>query len=124
LFGDHLLESADHVFHIISKPSYPSRVTLVRCLEPKMTQLISAVTTQLSYPLYAVDFDPQDANRLIVGGGGGGGVRSGVGNKIVWSISKGSDILHARAPLTVSSGHRLCSMPALPLPYRSALRSS
>lgn len=36
----------------------------------------------LSYPLYACDFDPQDANRLVVGGGGGPG-RSGVGNKIV-----------------------------------------
>lgn len=36
----------------------------------------------LSYPLYACDFDPHDANRLVVGGGGGAG-RSGVGNKIV-----------------------------------------
>ena len=36
----------------------------------------------LSYPLYACDFDPNDANRLVVGGGGGPG-RSGVGNKIV-----------------------------------------
>lgn len=36
----------------------------------------------LSYPLYACDFDPRDANRLVVGGGGGPG-RSGVGNKIV-----------------------------------------
>lgn len=35
----------------------------------------------LSYPLYAVDFDPDDDRRLIVGGGGGEG-RSGVGNKI------------------------------------------
>ncbi|CAM1505251.1 Fc.00g108880.m01.CDS01 [Cosmosporella sp. VM-42] len=36
---------------------------------------------QLSYPLYAVDFDPEDANRLVVGGGGGAS-RTGVGNKI------------------------------------------
>ena len=36
----------------------------------------------LTYPAYCCDFDPQDANRLIVGGGGGAG-RSGVGNKIV-----------------------------------------
>lgn len=36
---------------------------------------------ELDYPLYAVDFDPEDANRLAVGGGGGAG-RSGVGNKI------------------------------------------
>ncbi|SPO01182.1 uncharacterized protein DNG_03929 [Cephalotrichum gorgonifer] len=35
----------------------------------------------LSYPLFACDFDPLDANRLLVGGGGGPG-RSGVGNKI------------------------------------------
>ncbi|QYS98286.1 Guanine nucleotide exchange factor Sec12 [Trichoderma simmonsii] len=36
---------------------------------------------KLDYPLYAVSFDPQDANRIVVGGGGGVG-RSGVGNKI------------------------------------------
>ncbi|KAF7554752.1 hypothetical protein G7046_g6723 [Stylonectria norvegica] len=35
----------------------------------------------LDYPLYALEFDPEDANRLVVGGGGGAG-RSGVGNKI------------------------------------------
>lgn len=35
----------------------------------------------LTYPLYACDFDPNDASRLVVGGGGGAG-RSGVGNKI------------------------------------------
>ncbi|MCJ1306902.1 hypothetical protein MMC25_000546 [Agyrium rufum] len=35
----------------------------------------------LSYPIYAVDFDPQDSDFLLVGGGGGEG-RSGVGNKI------------------------------------------
>lgn len=38
--------------------------------------------TDVDYPIYAVDFDPEDANRLVVGGGGGAG-RSGVGNKIV-----------------------------------------
>lgn len=42
---------------------------------------VSAKIT-LSYPLYAVDFDPRDPERLVVGGGGGAG-RSGVGNKIV-----------------------------------------
>ncbi|UPK89778.1 hypothetical protein LCI18_000713 [Fusarium solani-melongenae] len=36
---------------------------------------------ELDYPLYAVDFDPEDSTRLVVGGGGGAG-RSGVGNKI------------------------------------------
>jgi ABC-type oligopeptide transport system ATPase subunit len=38
----------------------------------------------LSYPLYAVDFDPKDSDTLVVGGGGGSG-KSGVGNKIVGS---------------------------------------
>lgn len=37
---------------------------------------------ELDYPLYGLDFDPEDASRLFVGGGGGAG-RSGVGNKIV-----------------------------------------
>ncbi|KAL7798293.1 guanine nucleotide exchange factor-like protein [Trichoderma ceciliae] len=36
---------------------------------------------RLDYPLYGVSFDPQNANRLVVGGGGGAG-RSGVANKI------------------------------------------
>ncbi|EMT64164.1 hypothetical protein FOC4_g10010651 [Fusarium odoratissimum] len=36
---------------------------------------------ELDYPLYAVDFDPEDSTRVVVGGGGGAG-RSGVGNKI------------------------------------------
>ncbi|KAG6006656.1 hypothetical protein E4U21_006801 [Claviceps maximensis] len=36
---------------------------------------------EVDYPIYAVDFDPQDANKLVIGGGGGAG-RSGVGNKI------------------------------------------
>lgn len=38
----------------------------------------------LDCPLFDVDFDPQDANRLVVGGGGGAG-RSGVANKLVRS---------------------------------------
>ncbi|KAK4461421.1 hypothetical protein QBC42DRAFT_270164 [Cladorrhinum samala] len=46
-----------------------------------MAPAIPSVELKLSYPLYAVDFDPQDANRLVVGGGGGAN-RSGVGNKI------------------------------------------
>ncbi|KAG5982294.1 hypothetical protein E4U55_002082 [Claviceps digitariae] len=36
---------------------------------------------EVDYPIYAVDFDPQDATKLVIGGGGGAG-RSGVGNKI------------------------------------------
>lgn len=46
-----------------------------------MAPSISSAELRLSYPLYACDFDPQDANRLLVGGGGGEG-RSGVANKI------------------------------------------
>lgn len=45
-----------------------------------MTSASAKIT--LTYPLYACDFDPNNANHLIVGGGGGAG-RSGVGNKIV-----------------------------------------
>ncbi|KAL1840105.1 hypothetical protein VTJ49DRAFT_800 [Mycothermus thermophilus] len=47
-----------------------------------MAAPIASAEIRLSYPLYALDFDPKDANRLIVGGGGGGSSRSGVGNKI------------------------------------------
>lgn len=39
-------------------------------------------STSLSYPLYACEFDPEDASKLVVGGGGGAS-RTGVGNKIV-----------------------------------------
>ncbi|KAK0669503.1 hypothetical protein QBC41DRAFT_274625 [Cercophora samala] len=46
-----------------------------------MAPLIPSAEIRLSYPLYALDFDPQDANRLVVGGGGGAG-GSGVGNQI------------------------------------------
>ncbi|PBP17054.1 hypothetical protein BUE80_DR012228, partial [Diplocarpon rosae] len=46
-----------------------------------MAPLISFAKSTLSYPLYAVDFDPLDSSRLLVGGGGGAG-RTGVGNKI------------------------------------------
>jgi hypothetical protein len=46
-----------------------------------MAPAIPSTELRLSYPLYAVDFDPQDADRLIVGGGGGA-ARSGVGNKV------------------------------------------
>jgi hypothetical protein len=46
-----------------------------------VTTLPSAKIT-LSCPLWACDFDPHDANQLVVGGGGGAG-RHGVGNKIV-----------------------------------------
>jgi hypothetical protein len=46
-----------------------------------MAPAIPSAELRLSYPLYALDFDPEDANRLLVGGGGGA-ARSGVGNKV------------------------------------------
>ncbi|KAK2594948.1 hypothetical protein QQS21_007351 [Conoideocrella luteorostrata] len=46
-----------------------------------MAPAISRANIEVDYPIYAVDFDPEDANRLVVGGGGGEG-RSGVGNKM------------------------------------------
>ncbi|KAL2135527.1 hypothetical protein VTI74DRAFT_8133 [Chaetomium olivicolor] len=46
-----------------------------------MAPTIPSTELRLSYPLYALDFDPSDENRLIVGGGGGA-ARSGVGNKV------------------------------------------
>ncbi|KAK4106531.1 hypothetical protein N658DRAFT_415509 [Parathielavia hyrcaniae] len=46
-----------------------------------MAPAIRSTELRLSYPLYALDFDPQDADCLVVGGGGGP-ARSGVGNKI------------------------------------------
>lgn len=48
---------------------------------------------ELDYPLYALDFDQEDSNHLVVGGGGGAG-RSGVGNKIVRRLSRSP---HSRA---------------------------
>jgi hypothetical protein len=47
-----------------------------------MPQVLESAKATLSYPLYACDFDPNDATTLVVGGGGGSG-KSGVGNKIV-----------------------------------------
>ncbi|PFH55686.1 hypothetical protein XA68_17821 [Ophiocordyceps unilateralis] len=46
-----------------------------------MAPSLPCASLELDYPLYALDFDPEDAARLVVGGGGGAG-RSGVGNKI------------------------------------------
>ena len=43
---------------------------------------ITSAKVTLSYPLYACDFDPNNAARLVVGGGGGAG-KNGIGNKIV-----------------------------------------
>lgn len=57
----------------------------------------------LDYPLYACDFDPQDANRLFVAGGGGSS-RTGVGNKItlVDVASTSHDALETAGEVTLS----------------------
>ncbi len=47
-----------------------------------MAPKIPGAKLTLDYPLYACDFDPNDATRLVVAGGGGAG-KNGVGNKIV-----------------------------------------
>lgn len=47
-----------------------------------MVKTLPSAKITLSCPLWACDFDPHDANQLVVGGGGGAG-RHGVGNKIV-----------------------------------------
>jgi hypothetical protein len=47
---------------------------------------------ELDYPIYACEFDPVDAGRLVVGGGGGP-TRTGVGNKIT--------IIDAAAPTSL-----------------------
>lgn len=47
-----------------------------------MAPPVATAKLDLTYPLYAADFDPNDSSFLLVGGGGGEG-RSGVGNKIV-----------------------------------------
>lgn len=46
-----------------------------------MVKTLPSAKITLSCPLWACDFDPHDANQLVVGGGGGAG-RHGVGNKI------------------------------------------
>lgn len=59
-----------------------------------VTTLPSAKIT-LSCPLWACDFDPHDANQLVVGGGGGAG-RHGVGNKIaLLKLATNSEIENA-----------------------------
>lgn len=58
----------------------------------------------LDYPLYACDFDPQDANRLFVAGGGGSS-RTGVGNKItlIDVASPSRDTLETAGEVTLSN---------------------
>ncbi|KAM4057121.1 guanine nucleotide exchange factor-like protein [Hirsutella rhossiliensis] len=58
-------------------------------------------TIELDYPLYALDFDPEDARRLVVGGGGGAG-RSGVGNKITALEAPAHDELRVAGDIELS----------------------
>ena len=62
---------------------------------------IPSAELRLSYPLYAVDFDPQDANRLVVGGGGGA-ARSGVGNKASVLDAAHADSLQIESEIELS----------------------
>jgi len=66
-----------------------------------MAPAIPSAELRLSYPLYAVDFDPEDANRLLVGGGGGA-ARSGVGNKITVLDASHSDSLQVASEIELS----------------------
>lgn len=72
------------LFHLLSSSlSHNFQAVGVTTLNTgTMAPLISSAKATLAYPLYAVDFDPLDATRLVVGGGGGAG-KTGVGNKIV-----------------------------------------
>ncbi|KKA26817.1 hypothetical protein TD95_000757 [Thielaviopsis punctulata] len=62
---------------------------------------LPVATAGLSYPLYACDFDPEDASTLVVGGGGGAG-RSGVGNKITVLTLKSPTTLTTTAEIELS----------------------
>ena len=46
------------------------------------TSKVSFAKTNLSYPLYAAEFDPYNRGYLVVGGGGGES-KTGVENRIV-----------------------------------------
>ncbi|PHH68746.1 hypothetical protein CDD80_7276 [Ophiocordyceps camponoti-rufipedis] len=48
-----------------------------------MAPSLPCASLELDYPLYALDFDPDDGSRLVVGGGGGAGRASTDGNKTV-----------------------------------------
>ncbi|KAL8387892.1 hypothetical protein RB595_009598 [Gaeumannomyces hyphopodioides] len=64
-----------------------------------MTSASAKIT--LTYPLYACDFDPNNASRLVVGGGGGAG-RSGVGNKITVLDTTSPEALEPSAEIELS----------------------
>ena len=51
-----------------------------------MSPPFTSAKIALDYPPYAADFDPKNDDFLLIGGGGGEG-RSGVGNKIVYTLA-------------------------------------
>ncbi|KAK9419265.1 hypothetical protein SUNI508_01242 [Seiridium unicorne] len=58
-------------------------------------RVLPSAKITLSCPLWACDFDPHDANQLVVGGGGGAG-RHGVGNKLaVLNLARETEIENA-----------------------------
>lgn len=67
-----------------------------------MAPTIQTASLGLSYPVYACDFDPQDANRLVVGGGGGVS-KTGVHNKISVIDASHSDSLQVVSELDLSA---------------------
>ncbi|PHH62561.1 hypothetical protein CDD81_6876 [Ophiocordyceps australis] len=68
-----------------------------------MAPKLNCVRLELNYPLYASDFDPRDASRLVVGGGGGSS-RFGATNKItVLHLSPDDDDIQVAGELQFSS---------------------
>ncbi|TQW00046.1 guanine nucleotide exchange factor-like protein [Cordyceps javanica] len=63
-----------------------------------MSQPFQTAYTRSDYPLFAVDFDPEDDSRIIAGGGGGPN-RSGVPNKLTVLETTGADTLRIAAEL-------------------------
>ncbi|TWU77327.1 hypothetical protein ED733_005233 [Metarhizium rileyi] len=66
-----------------------------------MTPPFPRADAEVDYPIYAVDFDPEDANRLVIGGGGGAG-RSGVGNKMTIFDTSHHDEIRAAGEIDLS----------------------
>lgn len=79
-FGFHSFFESNHRPHLpfFFQPSLQHSAVTPQTMAPPF----ESANIELDFPLYAIDFDTEDPNRLVVGGGGGAG-RSGVGNKIV-----------------------------------------
>ncbi|KAK7225511.1 hypothetical protein V2G26_013514 [Clonostachys chloroleuca] len=66
-----------------------------------MAPPFESASIELDFPLYAIDFDTEDSNRLVVGGGGGAG-RSGVGNKIAVLETTSQNEIQTAGDITLS----------------------